>query len=431
MIADFFLQNFLTLMLLVSFLVMLIVNHKLAVPATGYFFIGIALQLASCTVNTFNEWADERVFPSDQPSLRYRILVITTVLQYVLRPMIIMIMAFIAIPNKKFTLPCVIPAVVNAIVYIRMSFGRRADILLNKNHPWHREIMGVTFYITEIFYLFLLMLFSIIYFNRDHLKQSALVLVISLQSILVVVLETLDLGANYSDVVMTICMIEYYFYLSLVYQNKIQNEISKRELMLAESKLTVLRTQIHPHFILNSLSIIRSLVKRDSKKSIECIDSFADYLNVHIRAIQYDDIIDFEEELRHVKAYLSLVLADNARQIDIQYDLQVMDFKIPPLTLEPLIENAVKYGTGKTNGFIRISTEETEQHEILILVEDSGGGGTGKPRPDPKKTSTGVGINNTRLRLSLQCGGSLKLEQQPSGGMRAAIRIPKLQEVVV
>jgi hypothetical protein len=55
-----------------------------------------------------------------------------------------------------------------------------------------------------------------------------------------------------------------------------------------------------------------------------------------------------------VKAYLSLVLADTARQIDIRYDLKTTDFKLPPLTLEPLIENAVKYGTGKENGYICI-----------------------------------------------------------------------------
>ena len=429
MIADFFLQNFLTLMLLVSLLVMLIINHKLAVPATGYFFVGIVLQLVTCIVNTFNAWADQDMFLPDQPELRYRILIITTVLQYTLRPVIIMIVAFIVISKKTFCLPCMIPTVVNAIVYSWMGFGGRAGILLDKHHPWHREILGVTFYITEIFYLFLLLLFSVIYFKRDHLKQSALVLVISIQSILVVFLENLGLGENYSDVISTICMIEYYFYLSLVYQNKMQNEISKRELMLAESKLAILRTQIHPHFILNSLSIIRSLVKRDSQKSIECIDAFADYLNVHIRAIRHDDVIDFEKELRHVKAYLSLVLADNARQIDIQYDLQVMDFKIPPLTLEPLIENAVKYGTGKENSFIRISTEENGQNEILILVEDSGG--SGKPRSESMNKSTGVGITNTRLRLSLQCGGSLKLEQQSGGGMLATIQIPRIQEAAL
>ena len=127
-----------------------------------------------------------------------------------------------------------------------------------------------------------------------------------------------------------------------------------------------------------------------------------------------------------MKAYLSLVLADTARQIDIRYDLKTTDFKLPPLTLEPLIENAVKYGTGKENGYICISTLETEEGVILISVEDSG---SDIPPTEKSKESTGVGINNTRLRLALQCGGSLTTEQKPDGGMTATIQIPKLQEV--
>ena len=99
---------------------------------------------------------------------------------------------------------------------------------------------------------------------------------------------------------------------------------------------------------------------------------------------------------------------------------------LPPLTLEPLIENAVKYGTGKENGYICISTLETEEGVILISVEDSG---SDIPPTEKSKESTGVGINNTRLRLALQCGGSLTTEQKPDGGMTATIQIPKLQEV--
>ena len=93
-------------MLLVSLLVMLIINHKLAVPATGYFFVGIVLQLVTCIVNTFNAWANQDMFLPDQPELRYRILIITTVLQYTLQPVIIMIVAFIVISKKSFCLPC-------------------------------------------------------------------------------------------------------------------------------------------------------------------------------------------------------------------------------------------------------------------------------------------------------------------------------------
>ena len=426
MLLNFFLYNFLPLMLLLSLTVMLIINKKLAVPATGYFYAGILLQLILTVSNTANSWAENQLLFPEQQDQQYRVLVITSVLSYVLRPVIIMIIAFIVIPERKYRLPCSIPALLNAFVYSYMGSESHADILMDKQHPWHKSIIGFTIYYTEIFYLFLLMFFTIVYFKWDQLKRSAIVLLICIQSVLVAVLEETGLVTGYADAISAACMLEYYFYLSLIYQSEMQNMISQKELMLAQQKTSLLRTQIHPHFILNSLSIIRSLVKRDPQKAVACIDAFADYLNVHIRAINFDDIIDFEEELRHVKAYLSLVLADTARQIDIRYDLKTTDFKLPPLTLEPLIENAVKYGTGKENGYICISTLETEEGVILISVEDSG---SDIPPTEKSKESTGVGINNTRLRLALQCGGSLTTEQKPDGGMTATIQIPKLQEV--
>lgn len=139
-------------------------------------------------------------------------------------------------------------------------------------------------------------------------------------------------------------------------------------------------------------------------------------------------VISFSEELRHVEAYLSLVQEDTARRIDIRYDLKAVDFMLPPLTLEPLMENSVKYGTGSDNSYIRISTEENAEGEIVICVEDSG---SDTPPEMQDNKSTGVGIDNTRLRLSLQCSGELELKKKPGGGMAAVIRLPKIQEVKV
>ena len=98
-----------------------------------------------------------------------------------------------------------------------------------------------------------------------------------------------------------------------------------------------------------------------------------------------------------VNAYLSLVQADRSRQIDIRYDIQVTDFMLPPLSLEPIIENAVKYGTGKDNGIIVISTQEAEG-AVRICVSDNG---TGNPEQSKTIKSTGIGLSNTRQRLSL------------------------------
>ena len=420
LLLDFFTHNFITLMILISLSVTIFVNKRLAVPATGYFAAGIVTLLLITVVNTVGFYLEQgEIFLSDS-NRQYPLRVAMTALQYILRPLVIMLLSFIVIPNKKSLPLYAIPAVLNAVVYISACFGSTAAELIDVGSRWHKSVIGMTVYYTEIFYLFLLMMFSILYFKWDELKRSVIVLMIVIQFILATVLDEFGIIPGYTNVIFAMGMLEYYFYLSVVYQHEMNEAIAQKELTITKHKLSLLRTQMHPHFIINALSIIRSLVRRDTQRAVQGIDAFTDYLKVHIRAVQTDELIDFEQELRHINAYLSLVQADRSRRIDIRYDIQVTDFMLPPLSLEPIIENAVKYGTGKDNGVIVISTQEVEG-AVRICVSDNG---TGKPEQSKTIKSTGIGLSNTRQRLSLQCGGTLETEQTDSG-MFVTITIPR------
>ena len=420
LLLDFFTHNFITLMILISLSVTIFVNKRLAVPATGYFAAGIVTLLLITVVNTVGFYLEQgEIFLSDS-NRQYPLRVAMTALQYILRPLVIMLLSFIVIPNKKSLPLYAIPAVLNAVVYISACFGSTAAELIDVGSRWHKSVIGMTVYYTESFYLFLLMMFSILYFKWDELKRSVIVLMIVIQFILATVLDEFGIIPGYNNVIFAMGMLEYYFYLSVVYQHEMNEAIAQKELTITKHKLSLLRTQMHPHFIINALSIIRSLVRRDTQRTVQSIDAFTDYLKVHIRAVQTDELIDFEQELRHINAYLSLVQADRSRRIDIRYDIQVTDFMLPPLSLEPIIENAVKYGTGKDNGVIVISTREAD-NAVRICVSDNG---TGNPEQSKTLESTGIGLPNTRQRLALQCGGTLETEQMDSG-MFVTITIPR------
>ncbi len=425
-LLSFLTHNYIAVMILLSFSLTVIVNKRLAVPATNYFAVGIITLFLIIIVDTVIFNLEENAIFSNAPDRQHKLLIIMTALGFILRPLVIMILSFIVIPDKKRLPLFAIPAIVNAVVYILACFGETAAQLVDKSSIWHRSVIGMTVYYTEIFYLFLLMMFSIIYFKWDELKRSVIVLVIVLQFIMVTVLEGIGVLREYTNAILALGMIEYYFYLSVVYQHEINESIMLKELTIAQQKISLLRTQMHPHFIINVLSIIRSLVKRDTQRAVQCIDAFSDYLKVHIRAIQTDELIDFDNEMRHVNAYLSLVQADRSRQIDVQYDLKVTDFTLPPLSLEPIVENAVKYGTGKENGVIVISTQESD-NSVSICVADNG---TGNPEHNKQLKSTGIGISNTRQRLAIQCGGTLETKQT-DGGMIVTITIPKQAEVSI
>ena len=135
-------------------------------------------------------------------------------------------------------------------------------------------------------------------------------------------------------------------------------------------------------------------------------------------------MIPFEEELKNVRIYLSLVQIDYTDKIEIHYDLKVTDFFLPPLSLEPIIENAVNHGISREGGILTIRTYE-ENDRIMISVSDNGTAGNEKEPYTP--FHNGIGLDNTRKRLELQCNGTLELTISDSGAV-ANISLPKTQE---
>ncbi|MBQ9227657.1 MAG: histidine kinase [Eubacterium sp.] len=420
MLTNFLAGNFIALIILLSLSVTIVVNKQLAVPATGYFAAGILTLLIIIIADGVRFFTERGSMFAENEELQFHLRVIIAALDNILQPIVIMILAFIVLPNKKYLVLFAVPAAINIAVYVSACFGSTAYDLIDISSRWHTSFIGMTVNYTIIFYLFLLMLFSVIYFKWDEFKRSGIVLLIVLQIVLVIVLEGFNIVRGYTNAILAMGILEYYFYLSVIHQHEMNDAIMQKELTITKHKTSLLRTQMHPHFIINALSIIRSLVRRDTPRAVQCIDAFADYLKVHIRAIETDELIDFEQELRHVNAYLSLVQADRSRTIDIQYHLQVKDFRLPPLSLEPIIENAVKYGTGKDNGVIVISTQETDDN-IQITVADNG---TGNPEQNAQIKGTGIGIANTRQRLALQCEGTLDTEQTENG-MTVTMTIPR------
>ena len=137
-------------------------------------------------------------------------------------------------------------------------------------------------------------------------------------------------------------------------------------------------------------------------------------VNEDVRVISYE-----EEGMKfgtpHVtKEYLSLEQYGDGKEFSVEYDLKVTDFKVPPLVLQPIVENALQYGidTHEKGSRVRIETEETP-FSILIRVKDDGSGQTTITRQQKERQS--VGLTNVRTRLEALCGGSLEYKSEPEG----------------
>ena len=194
----------------------------------------------------------------------------------------------------------------------------------------------------------------------------------------------------------------------------------------AKLKMDLMLGQIQPHFLYNSLAVIRSICEVDPQKTTRALDDFTQYLRHNMDSISEDKPIPFDVEWDHVRCYVNLqkLRFGDALQMDCQ--LEATDFKLPTLTLQPLVENAISYGVRKTStgkGVVSIRSREADDH-FEITVSDNGPGF----RVEDVQGDTGrshTGIRNVRERLRGVCGGELEIRSEPGKGTTAIITIPK------
>ncbi len=192
-----------------------------------------------------------------------------------------------------------------------------------------------------------------------------------------------------------------------------------------QTKTALMLSQIQPHFLYNSLGVIQELCHSDPEKAEEATMIFSRFLRRNMDSLTMDRPIPFEEELEHTKNYLELEKMRFGDQLQIAYDLETTDFLIPTLTLQPLVENAVRHGIRKKEdgGTVTILTRDFPDR-IEIRVQDDGPGIAPEAFLDLKETGR-IGINNVSERLKSVSGGSLTLDFKPGQGVLAVITLPK------
>lgn len=206
-----------------------------------------------------------------------------------------------------------------------------------------------------------------------------------------------------------------------------QIQIARNETEKLEMQVSLMMSQIQPHFLYNTLSSIVYLCRKNPKEAELAVNEFSDYLRMNLRSINNKQPIPFETELNHAKTYLKIQERRFPDQMTLKYDIQVQDFRVPALTLQPVVENAVKYGveTRFDPTTIWISTWQTDE-VYVINVRDNGPGFD--PANPPKNNSTHIGIASVRSRLANMVGGSMTVDSVPGTGTTVTITIPKNKE---
>lgn len=197
---------------------------------------------------------------------------------------------------------------------------------------------------------------------------------------------------------------------------------ASRQLVRAE--LRRLRTQLNPHFLFNTLNAIAELGYENPEAADLTITQLSGLLRKSLDDSRQQEIA-LRDELDFLERYLAIqqTLLQDRLQVELEISDDTLNARVPGMILQPLVENAVTHGVGRSGtGYVTVRSRR--EGELLVLeVEDNG---WGLVIADPHKSGEGIGINNTRARLRYLYGesGSLELHSRPGEGLIARLNIP-------
>jgi len=210
------------------------------------------------------------------------------------------------------------------------------------------------------------------------------------------------------------------------YYHKLQERelrASQLEAQLAQAQLQVLKMQLHPHFLFNTLNAISALIRESPDEADEMVSRLGDLLRMTLETAGLQEV-PFKKELEFLKHYLDIEQTrfQDRLKIELAIEPETLDGLVPSMILQPLVENSVRHGVAPRPEGGCIKIKAWRDNSLLRLeVEDDGPGLSGDRPPKER-----VGLTNTRARVSNLYGDEhgLKLRHAAGGGLVVSLSIP-------
>jgi signal transduction histidine kinase len=210
--------------------------------------------------------------------------------------------------------------------------------------------------------------------------------------------------------------------LSLRRANRAEAESLRLEIAAKDAELRALQAQVNPHFFFNSMNSVRALIYEEPEAAAQMIDQLASVMRYALQS-GHHDTVPLSAEIEAVQAYLAIekIRFEERMRVNVEIGLGLEQVRIPPMSLQTLVENAVKYGveTSPTGSEIRIRAQRLDDGSVHIEIANLGA-------IVPFANSTKVGLVNTRKRLALALGANAQLDlSENSGWVRATLTLPE------
>ncbi len=221
---------------------------------------------------------------------------------------------------------------------------------------------------------------------------------------------------GFLTIAISICCVFYYIWLHLQFVREHEDALR------AGQRIQIMMSQIQPHFLFNTLSTIQALCVKDPQTAVYAIERFGVYLRKNLESLNQADLIPLSKELEHTRAYAQIE-ALRFSNIRVDYDIQAPDVMVPALSIQPLVENAIRHGVrGREKGRVTV-TARRKANESLIVIRDNG---KGFDPGDVRREEDGahIGIANVRSWLEQMCGGVLEIDSRIGEGTTVTLHIP-------
>ena len=342
---------------------------------------------------------------------------LSSIYGYSVRPLVIVLFFSLVAPRKRFG-PAWILAGLNAGIHMTALFSGVCFRISESNH-FQRGPLGYTCLAVSLALLMYLLYLTVWTYRTAPLKETALPVLIV---VMILVSVWMDSGMaeteqpiSYLTVAMAGSCVFYYIWLHMQFVREHEEDLKARQ------RIRIMMSQIQPHFLYNTLSTIQVLCHLDPDKAADTTGRFSQYLRQNLDALSQAGLIPFRRELEHTRAYAEIEMTRFAN-VRVEYDIQDDAFSLPPLTVQPLVENAIRYGVRiREEGVVRVATKkEADCH--VIVIGDNGAGFDVKTL----ETLDGshIGLRNVRSRVESMCGGTLTVDSRIGEGTAVTIRIP-------
>ncbi|MHD0318106.1 sensor histidine kinase [Fusobacterium sp. THCT1E2] len=343
-------------------------------------------------------------------------LMIIGMIYYSLKPLVMAIVINVMEPKNKLIY---IPVIVNFFFYCSM-FLKNKVFYFGVDGRIRLGFWGYAFIVTNWVYWFMFLFILNIKFYKsteaNHLQAFFCIAWLMTANIM----ELIGMRPGILNETYAVAFLFYYLVIHVQISQQVNEE---KEIKMREQRVSLMLSQIQPHFLYNTLNTITALCRANPKLAEETTIKFSEYLRENMYSMGENDTHLFSKELEHTNIYLDIEKLRFGNRVNVEYDIKSDDFNMPTLTLQPIVENAVKHGICNKieGGTIKISTEKKGKDYIIIISDNGIGFEIERVLSDGKSH---VGIHNVKERLKSIVNADLEITSFIGIGTIVKIIIP-------